>query len=193
MFGKPLILDLPDRFDRETAAEGTWTVNFSEGLNSGGQHFDLPGGISVKAEADWIAEAILLVRISIDMRVAGECARCLKDAELAISDSLVYIYLRYEADLDKNQVRALGDGFIPVEVRTWDRTLDITEQVRETVFVFLPAKLLCKKNCAGLCSNCGADLNDGPCSCEEESDPRLIVLKDFKNIVIETALETGEE
>ena len=41
---------------------------------------------------------------------------------------------------------------------------------------------LCKPDCAGLCSNCGANLNEGPCNCDKEDvDPRFAALRSLKN------------
>ncbi len=40
----------------------------------------------------------------------------------------------------------------------------------------LDGKPLCKEDCKGLCPTCGKDLNEGPCGCKKELDPRLAVL-----------------
>ena len=54
---------------------------------------------------------------------------------------------------------------------------DLDDIVR-TVFVLnLDSKLLCKKDCKGLCCRCGKNLNDGPCNCQKELDPRFAALK----------------
>ena len=54
---------------------------------------------------------------------------------------------------------------------------DLDDIVR-TVFVLnLDSKLLCREDCAGLCSRCGKNLNDGPCNCRKELDPRFAALK----------------
>ena len=54
--------------------------------------------------------------------------------------------------------------------------LDVSD-VLETIFILsTEEKSLCKENCAGLCSQCGKNLNDGPCGCKKEIDPRLAVL-----------------
>ena len=46
-----------------------------------------------------------------------------------------------------------------------------------TSFLFgLDMQLLCREDCAGLCPTCGKNLNDGPCGCVKESDPRLAAL-----------------
>ena len=54
---------------------------------------------------------------------------------------------------------------------------DLDDIVR-TVFVLnLDSKLLCKEDCKGLCPRCGKNLNDGPCNCQKELDPRFAALK----------------
>lgn len=51
------------------------------------------------------------------------------------------------------------------------------DEVLTTAFVLLmDSKLLCKPDCKGLCFRCGKNLNDGPCACRPEADPRLAVL-----------------
>jgi uncharacterized protein len=41
----------------------------------------------------------------------------------------------------------------------------------------LPLAPLCRDDCAGLCAECGADLNAGPCGCRRPGrDPRFDAL-----------------
>lgn len=55
--------------------------------------------------------------------------------------------------------------------------LDLDE-VLTTLFVLdMEAKCLCREDCAGLCEQCGANLNEGPCACEKPRDPRMAVLE----------------
>jgi len=55
--------------------------------------------------------------------------------------------------------------------------LDITEAVRQYAAVGLPMKPLCDRDCAGLCSHCGANLNRETCSCDaQEIDSRWLPL-----------------
>ena len=52
------------------------------------------------------------------------------------------------------------------------------DDIVTTAFVLnMDSKLLCKPDCKGLCCRCGANLNDGPCGCEPELDPRFAALK----------------
>ncbi|MBN1643538.1 MAG: DUF177 domain-containing protein [Dehalococcoidales bacterium] len=59
--------------------------------------------------------------------------------------------------------------------------LDLTEAIRQYIVMALPMKPLCRENCAGLCSICGKDLNEGDCGCREtETDPRWAELLKLK-------------
>ena len=55
--------------------------------------------------------------------------------------------------------------------------VDLTEAVRQTVLIALPMVTICQEDCKGLCSQCGKDLNQGPCDCQPETDVRWIALE----------------
>ena len=54
--------------------------------------------------------------------------------------------------------------------------LDLDEVVTEAFVLAMDTKNLCSDDCKGLCAKCGANLNDGPCGCKPDVDPRLAVL-----------------
>ena len=61
-----------------------------------------------------------------------------------------------------------------------DDIVDLTELIRDTIIASQPIQNLCKPDCKGLCSVCGADLNEGECGCDRFIiDPRLTALKKF--------------
>lgn len=56
--------------------------------------------------------------------------------------------------------------------------IPISEALRENVLLNLPTKPLCSPECKGLCPQCGANLNSGPCDCPtDDVDPRFAALK----------------
>lgn len=60
--------------------------------------------------------------------------------------------------------------------------LDIDSLVTDNLVLAIPSKHLCRIDCKGLCSKCGAQLNTVQCQCNlDEVDPRLAALKDFLN------------
>ena len=71
---------------------------------------------------------------------------------------------------------------------------DLDDIVR-TVFVLnLDSKLLCKEDCKGLCPKCGKNLNDGPCNCQKELDPRFArsnFLRNKSNYAVKKQFDQG--
>ena len=52
------------------------------------------------------------------------------------------------------------------------------DEVLSTCFILdMETKFLCREDCKGLCSTCGKNLNEGPCGCRKQSDPRFAVLE----------------
>ena len=172
------IVELPPRRDELTVVEKNWKSDIPDGLDFYGQKFFFPDGFTARAEVQWQEESLLSVRLSVEASLKGECARCLADAELAISDDLMYLYYLRGLELGKDTKLKSDDGFLPVEVDFLGRTLSLSDQVWETLLALLPVKLLCREDCAGLCPGCGSDLNEGPCSCEaRDTDLRFEALR----------------
>jgi uncharacterized protein len=189
--GWKFFVELPPRRDNEAVTEKEWAIDLSEGVTFEGQHFSLPGGLSVKAAVQWLEESLLSVRLSLAASLEGQCARCLKNAALAISDDLMYLYYSRGLELGKDTELRSDDGFMPVEIDNWGRTLNLSDQVWESLLMLLPIKLLCREDCAGLCQYCGADLNEGPCFCaSQEADPRFEVLRNA--LMNETGMNRNE-
>ena len=177
--GWNFIVELPPRRDNEAVVEKHWELDLAAGLDFEGQHFDFPEGLAVDAAVQWLEESLLSVRLYLKGALRGDCARCLAEASLAISDELMYLYYSRGLELGKDTELQSDEGFLPVEVDFWARTLNLTDQVWESLLTLLPVKLLCREECAGLCQYCGADLNEGPCGCAPEGDPRFEVLREL--------------
>ena len=61
--------------------------------------------------------------------------------------------------------------------------LDLVDIIEQTLDFKIPASVLCKEDCKGLCPVCGQNLNTKSCDCEDTGlDPRMSVVRDlFKN------------
>jgi uncharacterized protein len=53
-----------------------------------------------------------------------------------------------------------------------DDTIDLGPMLLDAIVLELPGSPLCREDCAGLCPQCGADRNEGPCGCVAPRDPR---------------------
>ena len=67
---------------------------------------------------------------------------------------------RWDADLDEDTYPLEGDQ------------LDLRPLVRDALLLEPPLAPLCRDDCRGLCADCGADLNLGPCQCLPALDAR---------------------
>ena len=110
----------------------------------------------------------------VDATWVAECRRCLRPIEGAVTAGFRELFEQH-----------------PTEGETWplrqDR-VDLEPLARETVLVELPLAPLCQEDCRGLCSTCGADLNQGPCGCSRtDRDPRWDALE-----ALRTDLENHE-
>ena len=111
---------------------------------------------------------VLVMTGNVRTTLHGVCDRCAqdfeKDVELPI-DVVLVTELSNEENEDEWVFPLVGDN------------ADLEDIVR-TVFVLnMDSKLLCSEDCKGLCCRCGKNLNDGPCSCGKELDPRFAALK----------------
>ena len=60
------------------------------------------------------------------------------------------------------------------------RNITLEQLLHNEILIHWPMRVLCKEDCKGICSHCGKDLNEGPCSCEQESlDPRMAAIRDI--------------
>ena len=119
----------------------------------------------------------VLVTASLETIVELECRRCLvrfpTTVQLEIEEEF-----RPSVDIStgaKLPVLETEDDATTIDEQ---HILDLTEVVRQAIFLTLPMNPLCTKECAGLCSVCGQNLNEGHCHCAIDTvDPRLEVLK----------------
>ncbi len=100
-----------------------------------------------------------------------ECDRCLSEFEMMLEE-----VGRVMFSDDPDLVQSSDE-----EIRTFDpeaREVDITDDVRDLLLLSIPAKLLCRKDCKGLCAGCGVNLNEESCRCAPQAvDPRWQALQ----------------
>lgn len=111
---------------------------------------------------------VLVMKGEIKTTIHGVCDRCAAD----FTSDLVYpidVVLVTELSNEENE----DEWVFPLEGDCAN-----LEDIVRTVFVLnMDSKLLCKPDCKGLCCRCGKNLNDGPCDCQKELDPRFAALR----------------
>jgi uncharacterized protein len=100
--------------------------------------------------------------------IKEECGRCLTRFSGRVDSefSLTFTPLKEpEADQEEEvELETAELGLIPYEAEQIDLLLPLQEQV----ILSLPISPLCKEDCRGLCSECGANLNETDCGCEKK-------------------------
>lgn len=105
--------------------------------------------------------------------VTMPCARCLGPVEEELE--LEFDQEIDTKDSDMDRARRLDE-----QIYISGHELDVDRLVCGELTLNLPVKVLCKEDCKGICSQCGANLNEGPCGCEEKpKDPRMAAIQDI--------------
>jgi uncharacterized protein len=106
-----------------------------------------------------------------------ECSRCLRPFSHAV-DTEMHFDLAPLSLLGTAPEHELGKGELEMEFYQGDEINPI-ELVREQVLITLPMVLLHSPDCKGLCSVCGADLNEAECGCRKDSWGPFSALNDL--------------
>jgi uncharacterized protein len=101
--------------------------------------------------------ANLTLTAEFETDVIGPCQRCLADADVRV-DARGVDYVRHgdSEDGPADDVDDEDEGYASNFV------LDVERWARDLIAEALPAQLLCRDECRGLCPVCGADLNADP-------------------------------
>ena len=115
-----------------------------------GKDFDLdmpgwqyPGSLAVEAKVKRDA-AIVEAQVQVKAQTCLICSRCHKEFSKNLDQDFRFIY-----PYDLSQ-----------------KVLCLDEDIRSELILAAPQKILCSEVCKGLCSRCGADLNEEKCHCK---------------------------
>ena len=142
-----------------------------DGFGLGGEHYE-PASPTVPVRLDvsrTTAQGYSL-RLRFTARLEGPCMRCLTGADP-------------EFTIDAREISQPGGGE-ELESPYVDEAavLDLRGWAHDALALALPAQILCRPDCAGLCPVCGVNLNDaGPDHHHEsEPDPRWAKLSELR-------------
>ena len=108
-----------------------------------------------------------------NVTVGIPCDRCLEEVSVEIPYSIERKLDMKQSDSDRVKNLDENDYLTGMD-------LDVDRLVYLEVLMSWPLKVLCKDDCKGICSQCGKNLNKGPCGCTEEpKDPRMAAISDI--------------
>lgn len=103
-----------------------------------------------------ISNDLINIKINILSKFKFVCSRCLKEFiynfDLKCCDEVLLSNLDEDIILDSEE------------------NLDFTNYIKNYIVVNIPQKKLCEVNCLGLCQNCGINLNDCKCDCQNNNE-----------------------
>jgi len=157
---------------RLTAGEGRrfdLDVGF-EPFELGGERYLVePSRVPVRLDVSRTLSSGYALRIRFTAALVGPCMRCLEPGGP-------------EIEVDAREVDQPGGGEDLRSPYVLDQVLDLRAWAREALALARPDQVLCRPDCAGLCAECGANLNTaGPeHQHAREPDARWAKLRELK-------------
>jgi DUF177 domain-containing protein len=122
-----------------------------------------------------IARSLSGVHLTLrtEVELVGPCWRCLEEARVRLaveSEEFAAEGRPADAPFDED----LDSAYVE------DLQLDAAGWARDAIAEAVPATILCREDCAGLCPTCGANRNVVDCGCiVVETDPRWEALREI--------------
>ncbi len=124
--------------------------------------FQIQKATPVELTIENIGERKLSVNGKVHLTVCIPCARCLEPTASGLD-------IQFENELDVNDEDYI-EGY----------SLNVDQLVHDEALLVWPERVLCRKDCKGLCITCGQNLNHGSCSCRPtDLDPRMAKILDI--------------
>lgn len=166
----PLVIDTRELSRRPgTMQELTRTVRVPESI--GTEVIAIPAGAPAELvlRLESVVEGIL-VSGSVRAEATGACVRCLDPATYPVDVSFQELFAYADRAAHHHEVGADADED-DVHVLEGD-LIDLEPVLRDAVVPALPFQPVCRDDCPGLCSECGAKLADEPDHHHDMIDPR---------------------
>jgi uncharacterized protein len=108
------------------------------------------------------------LRLRFTAALEGPCMRCLEPAAPSF-------------EVDAREVSQPGGGEELSSPYVEEEELALAQWTRDALALALPAQIVCREDCAGLCGQCGANLNEDPEHHHDAApDPRWAKLGELK-------------
>lgn len=165
------LVELPGQLGSTLTRELTWVVPDDCGTSSMRVEpgTELPIDVTLTSVDDGV-----LVQLSTDIELVGECVRCLDPVrcEHAIETAEVFFELeaaeRFAAEAGEDE--EAGDLFL-IDRRN---SINIEPLLRDSIVTLVDERPLCSEDCEGLCQDCGEKWSELPEGhTHEVIDPRL--------------------
>ena len=140
-----------------------------EELEFGGERYrPVPAECPVRLDVSRINGEGWALHLAFKTLLEGRCMRCLEPA-------------RPELEVDSREVDQPGEQSGVDSPYVTEGVLDLGSWARDALALSVPAQVLCREDCAGLCPRCGVNLNEDPGhEHPPERDPRWSKLDEIR-------------
>jgi uncharacterized protein len=134
----------------------------------GTQYAVEPAQVDATLDVSRMTHGGYALRLRFSAGLSGPCMRCLEPASPSVA-------------VDAREVDQAGGGDELSSPYVEGEVLDVAAWARDAYALALPAQLVCREDCAGLCPECGANLNADPGHAHERApDPRWAKLRELR-------------
>jgi uncharacterized protein len=142
-----------------------------EPFTFGGQTYEVvPELVDVRIDVSRTTANGYALRLRSSAALEGPCARCLEPARPG-----------FEVDAIEVHQHGGEDEELVSPYMSPEDELDVGAWARDALALALPASIVCRPDCAGLCAECGANLNEDPDHAHErEPDQRWAKLSEIR-------------
>jgi uncharacterized protein len=136
--------------------------------------------LALELRLESVVEGVLVTGTAT-VQLQGECVRCLDPvtSERVVDIQELFFYADQAPEDDEDALRLEGE------------LLDLEPVLRDAVVLGLPFQPLCRDDCPGLCSECGARLADDPDHGHDQVDPRWGALHELGTTSTPTLSTSG--
>lgn len=122
-------------------------------------------------------EKRIIVSGQLNAMFPSQCSRCLETYKHPVSEEIAEEFVPKSIVPKEGKELSLEElSIFPYE----GEKIDLAEMLRQHIILSRPERPLCKESCAGLCLQCGQNLNIERCRCENNlADPRWAALENF--------------
>jgi uncharacterized protein len=147
-------------------------------LDFGGERYAVdPDPVPGTLEISRLSGPGFALRLRFECVLRGPCMRCLKDAAMPVAVDA--------REVETGAAAGAGGGDPGDELASpyvAEEVLDVSAWARDALVLSLPARVLCREDCPGLCPVCAADLSEvgEDHSHAEAPDPRWAKLRELR-------------
>ena len=144
------------------------------------QDFVINGPVRAECRLERKGEKKVAMQGQVEVEILLSCDRCLRSFPFQVKAAFQQLFA-VESE-DAWRVKELESSPVDLETEILvEPVIDLDDIFRQQVYLAIPAKKICVDDCAGLCLQCGVNLNETACECVKvKKDSPFSVLAQLK-------------